>query len=67
MRHDLGLNDSNWKHFDKCYRLFIDAYDNHYGKGNWELEWIPTEQVFTHEGLNAAIKANQEKANATNG
>jgi hypothetical protein len=29
-KHDIGIG-STWKH---------EVYDQHYGSGNWELEWI---------------------------
>jgi len=49
-QHDLGI-ESIWKHAE---------YNAHYGEGKWKLEWVFDPK--THEGLNAAIKLNQEKA-----
>jgi len=54
MKHDLGMT-SDWKH---------ENYNEHYGKGNWELEWVKTEEVNNHEGLQKAIKLNIELAEA---
>lgn len=50
MQHDLGMT-SDWKH---------EHYDEAYGKGNWTLEWVPTEQVKakTHAGLQEAFRLN---------
>lgn len=31
MRHDLGMDGSNWKH---------ENYDKHFGKDGWELIWM---------------------------
>ena len=50
MLHDLGIKGSDWKH---------DIYDKHFGEGNWEIEWVATDQLKTHEGLNKAIKLNK--------
>lgn len=44
MHHDLGIVGSNWKH---------EYYDAHFGKGQWELEWV--DEPMTHEGCAAAI------------
>ncbi len=49
MRHDLGINGSDWKH---------DSYDKHFGEGNWEIEWVPSDQVKSHPGLLKAIELN---------
>lgn len=46
MRHDLGLT-SNWKH---------ENYDNHYGEGNWELEWV--DNLDGHDGFKEALRLN---------
>lgn len=47
MPHDLGIT-SNWKH---------DNYNEHFGEGNWELEWVSDPE--THEGLLAAFALNE--------
>jgi hypothetical protein len=49
MPHDLGLT-SDWKH---------ENYNAHFGVGNWQLEWVPTQDRSTHEGLKAAFEANK--------
>lgn len=46
MKHDLGI-ESKWKH---------ENYNNHYGEGNWELEWVETKDIEKHEGLQKAIE-----------
>lgn len=46
MRHDLGMDGSTWKH---------ENYNKAYGEGNWELEWVDTDKLQEHEGLNKAI------------
>lgn len=51
MRHDLGMDGSEWKH---------EIYDEHYGAGNWELEWVSNPE--THEGLQKAIEMNIQLA-----
>lgn len=56
MLYDLGIRDSTWKH---------DAYDAHFGEGNWEIEWVPSDQVQTHPGLLKAYELNQLLANET--
>ncbi len=48
MEHDLGIT-SDWKH---------NLYNQHYGEGNWELEWVGNPK--THEGLKLSYKRNQE-------
>lgn len=48
MHHDLGLT-GDWKHKN---------YDEHYGKGNWELEWVPSINVKEHKGLKKAFELN---------
>jgi len=48
MRHDLGVEGSNWKH---------ENYDKHFGVGNWEISWV--EDPRTHDGLNRAIELNK--------
>lgn len=53
MRHDLGMDGSDWKH---------ERYNKHYGEGNWELEWVETSNLKNHAGLNAAIALNESKA-----
>lgn len=52
MPHDLGIT-SDWKH---------DDYNEHYGEGNWELEWVPTAAVRakSHEGLQSALRLNEQ-------
>lgn len=47
MAHDLGIT-SNWKH---------EHYNEHYGAGNWELEWV--EDPKEHAGLTEAFRLNQ--------
>lgn len=49
MPHDLGVT-SDWKH---------EHYDKHFGKGNWEIEWVPCDKRDTHEGFRAALKLNE--------
>ena len=51
MQHDLGIG-SDWKH---------DGYDKHYGEGNWELEWVPTNNIESHDGLQEAFRLNGEE------
>jgi len=50
VKHDMGFT-SDWKH---------EHYDEHCGKDNWELEYIEDEDIEAHEGLQKAIKLNQE-------
>ena len=54
MSHDLGIT-SDWKH---------ELYNAQYGEGNWELEWVHTEQVKdnSHAGLMEALRLNQLQA-----
>lgn len=47
MDHDMGFT-SNWQH---------DKYDAHFGKGNWELEFV--DNIATHAGYQAALAANR--------
>lgn len=47
MAHDLGIT-SDWKH---------DNYNQHFGEGNWELEWVA--EPLVHKGLQAAYRKNQ--------
>ncbi len=54
LRHDLGVT-SDWKH---------ENYDKHFGAGNWEIEWVPTDQVMTHPGLLKAIELNKVQPEA---
>lgn len=49
MKHDMGLT-SDWKH---------EEYNAQYGEGNWKLEWIETDGLKEHAGLNAAIKLHE--------
>lgn len=49
MAHDLGIT-SDWKH---------EYYDETYGKGNWVLEWVPTDTLGTHVGLQEAFRLNK--------
>jgi hypothetical protein len=51
MRHDLGMDGSTWKH---------EHYNKHFGENNWELEWIETDKLGVHEGLNKAIALNKQ-------
>lgn len=50
--HDLGVT-STWKH---------DTYNAHFGEGNWEIEFVPYDQVESHEGLQAAFALNKKLA-----
>jgi len=51
MRHDLGMDGMcTWKH---------DTYNEHYPNG-WETEFVPSDQLETHIGLNAALDLNQK-------
>ena len=50
MAHDLGMT-SDWKH---------DRYNAHYGEGNWELEWVETEKISDHDGLQLAFELNRQ-------
>ena len=53
MPHDLGMDGrSDWGH---------DSYNKQYGVGNWETEFVPSNQIKTHEGLQAAIKLAKER------
>lgn len=54
MKHDLGMT-SDWKH---------ENYNEHYGKGNWQLEWIESNDIDSHEGLQKAFKLNAEISKA---
>jgi hypothetical protein len=54
MLHDLGIEHSTWKH---------DSYDKHFGAGNWEIEWVPSDKVKTHPGLLKAIELNKTVGN----
>lgn len=47
MRHDLGMDGSTWKH---------EKYNEHYGEGNWELEWVS--DINDHPGLTEALRLN---------
>ena len=47
MRHDLGMDGSNWKH---------ENYNAHCGPGNWELEWVDDPE--NHEALKKAFDLN---------
>lgn len=49
MKHDLGLT-SDWKH---------ENYDEAYGKGNWVLEWVETDNINAHVGLQKAFRLNK--------
>lgn len=49
MHHDLGI-EGTWKH---------EAYDAHFGAGQWELVWVSTSEVVTHPGLLAALELNR--------
>lgn len=44
MQHDMGIT-SDWKHKN---------YDEHFGAGNWELEWV--DDAKNHEGVKAAYE-----------
>ena len=48
--HDLGVT-GDWKH---------DVYDGYCGTGNWEIEFVPSEQIATHRELQAAFKKGNE-------
>jgi hypothetical protein len=50
-KHDIGLT-SDWHH---------DDYRKHYPDG-YEVEWIDSKDLDTHEGFQKALKLNQEKA-----
>ena len=50
-KHDMGLT-SNWKH---------ELYQKHYPEG-YELEWVPTDQLETHEGFQKAWALHEAKA-----
>jgi len=52
MKGDMGIT-STWKH---------DQYNEHFGVDGWELEWVETCNLETHEGLTAARKLNEELA-----
>lgn len=47
MHHDLGIT-SDWKHKE---------YNEHYGEGNWELEWVS--DPMNHVGAIEAFRLNQ--------
>ena len=49
MPHDLGVT-SDWKH---------ENYDKYFGAGNWEIEWVPSEAINDHAGLQAAFELNK--------
>ena len=49
MQHDIGVT-SNWHH---------DEYAKHYPDG-FEVVWVPTSEIFTHPGLQAALAKNKE-------
>lgn len=46
--YDLGVT-STWKH---------NYYDAHYGRGNWEVEFVADGDIGNHSGLNAALANN---------
>ena len=46
-KHDIGIT-SDWKH---------DSYKEHFPDG-YELEWVDSKDVKTHEGLQKAIEIN---------
>lgn len=48
--HDMGIS-SEWKHKN---------YNEHCGKGNWELIYVEEKNVKGHLGIDAAYKLNQE-------
>ena len=48
-KHDMGIG-SDWRH---------EHYDEHYGAGNWELEWIESDDRDSHAGLREAYRLNQ--------
>ena len=50
MFHDLGIEHSKWKH---------DQYDKHCGPGNWEISWVPRDQIEGHEKLPRAFELNK--------
>lgn len=50
MLHDLGIEHSDWKH---------DEYDKHCGPGNWEISWVPRDEIDSHEGLKRALELNK--------
>lgn len=49
MRHDLGVT-GDWEH---------ENYNKYFGAGNWEIEWVETDQINSHEALKAAIELNK--------
>jgi len=49
-KHDIGLT-SDWHH---------DEYRKHYPDG-YEVEWIDTDKLDTHEGFQKALKLNRER------
>lgn len=50
MRHDLGMDGSDWKH---------DVYNEHFGVGNWELEWV--DDPLEHKGIQDALIIGKER------
>ena len=54
MRHDLGIFEGT--RTDR----HTDQYQPHYPNG-YKMDFIPYEEVRTHEGLNKALKLNKEK------
>lgn len=54
-KHDLGIG-SDWKH---------EHYDQHFGAGNWCLEWVDDPAV--HTGLKKALERNRIMAAITVG
>lgn len=50
MHNDMGAT-SNWKH---------EKYNEYYGVDGWELEWVPGDKIDKHEGLQRALKLNEE-------
>lgn len=49
MLHDLGVT-SDWKH---------EIYNKHFGEGNWEIEFVPSGGIDSHEGLQKALQLNK--------
>lgn len=56
MRHDLGI-------LEGARPDRHETFQKHYPDG-YRMDFVPKDEVMTHEGLNAAYKLNQEKAEA---
>lgn len=59
MRHDLGVLEGSRPDRHETFRA-------HYPDG-YRMDFVPSEEVMTHPGLNAAVKLHQETASLSGG